>query len=132
MAVLSRADLEQGAVALPSSSDALVVVSLCAAWCDVCREFAQGYARLAAGHPAAVYVWLDIEDDAELCGDVDVENFPTLAVFRGGEVLHYGTTLPSEAGVARLIAAVVEREASLDVAEEVVELGEKLHGLLRG
>jgi thioredoxin 1 len=130
MPVLSRADLEQGSVAPASAPDALLVVSLCAAWCDVCRQFAQGYTRIADAHPDARFVWLDIEDDAGLCGDVDVENFPTLAVFRGSEVLHFGTSLPSESGVARLIAAIAERETALDAAGEVAELGERLRQLL--
>jgi len=130
MTVLSRADLERGRAARPADRDALVVVSLCAAWCDVCREFAGGYASLADAHPDAVFVWLDIEDDADLCGDVDVENFPTLAVFRGGDVLHFGTTLPSAPGVARLIAAMAQARARPGAGDDVAVLGQRLADLL--
>ena len=83
-----------------------VVVCLCAAWCDTCEEFKGTFARLADADPQSAYVWIDIEDDSELVGDLDIENFPTLAVFRGGTPLFYGVTLPQEAVVARTLAAV--------------------------
>jgi thioredoxin reductase (NADPH) len=51
-----------------------------------------------------MFVWLDIEDDSDICGDVDVENFPTLAIFHGDQLLHFGVSLPQEGNMARLIA----------------------------
>ena len=44
--------------------------------------------RLAEARPEIVFAWADIEDDAEFVGDIDVESFPTLAVFRAGQALH--------------------------------------------
>jgi thioredoxin 1 len=88
----------------------LAVLFLCAAWCDTCREFHATTQRLAATHPDVAFVWLDIEDDEAIVGDVDVENFPTLAIVRGDTVLHFGVSLPHEAGVARLIEEMTARE----------------------
>ena len=34
-------------------------------------------------HPAVRFVWIDIEDEAEVAGDLDVETFPTLLVADG-------------------------------------------------
>jgi thioredoxin 1 len=85
------------------------VVTLCAAWCDTCAEFRETLERIAAARPETLFIWLDIEDDAEICGDIDVENFPALAIYRGGRVLHYGVSLPQEGAVARLIDEVGAR-----------------------
>ena len=81
----------------------LVVVSLCAAWCDTCTQFRSTYARLADSRPEMAFVWLDIEDDAAIAGDIDVENFPTLAIYRGAQPVHFGICLPHETTVRRLI-----------------------------
>jgi thioredoxin reductase (NADPH) len=86
--------------------DARLVVCFCAAWCDTCGEFRQTFERLAKADPDARYLWVDIEDDAAMIGDIDVENFPTLAVYRGGAPLFYGVTLPQEGVVARTLASV--------------------------
>ena len=47
--------------------------------------------------------WLDIEDEAEELGDLDVENFPTLLIARGDNVLFYGTMLPHISHLERLL-----------------------------
>lgn len=84
----------------------LTVISLCAAWCDTCDVFRTTLGRVAAARPQVAFVWLDIEDDSALCGDVDVENFPTLAICRGDALLHYGVSLPQAEVVGRLIDAM--------------------------
>jgi thioredoxin 1 len=110
-----------------NSAAPLVVISLCAAWCHVCGEFRAAFERIAAGRGDAQFVWLDIEDDHEICGDVDVENFPTLAVFRGDVPLYFGASLPQEATVARLIDELALRTMPAgDVSDEVRALPEAL------
>jgi thioredoxin 1 len=79
------------------------VVAFCAAWCDACAEFRATLERIAQARPDTIFVWLDIEDDSEICGDIDIENFPTLAIFRGERLLHYGVSLPLQGAVSRLI-----------------------------
>jgi len=83
-------------------------VALCAAWCDTCREFRAALERIAAARAGATFAWLDIEDDSAVCGDVDVENFPTLAIYRGTALVHFGVSLPQEGTVARLVDALAE------------------------
>jgi thioredoxin reductase (NADPH) len=80
-----------------------LVVALCAAWCDSCNEFRTTFERIAQARPEMCFLWLDIEDDSEICGDIDIENFPTLAIYRGAGLLHYGVSLPLEGTVTRLI-----------------------------
>lgn len=107
--------------------DRVTVVALCAAWCSTCTEFRRGLAALAPTACEVALVWLDVEDDAALCGDIDVESFPTLVAFRGDVVLHYGVTVPSAAVTARLVQELAARERGMiDVPEEVRALGRTL------
>ena len=111
----------------------LVVVSLCAAWCDTCNEFRAAFERIAETRPAMLFVWLDIEDDSAICGEIDVENFPTLAIYRGERLLHYGVSLPQEGTVARLIDELATRESAVaDPPRPVLELPGALRRIARG
>lgn len=53
-----------------------VVACLCAGWCDVCKQYRAGFDALAEQYPEQQFVWIDIEDQSDLVGDLDVENFP--------------------------------------------------------
>jgi thioredoxin 1 len=101
----------------------LLVVCLCAAWCKTCAEFRDTFDNLAKAHPGAGFEWLDVEDDSALVGDLEIENFPTLAVFRGDMPLFYGVTMPQEGVVARTLASLTrdDREA-IAVPEEIAGL----------
>ena len=98
----------------------MIVVCLCAAWCDTCTEFRVAFDRIASGRPDMRFVWLDIEDDSDICGDIDVENFPTLAIYRGDALLHFGVSLPQEGTVARLVDAMAAAGDGVAVAPEAV------------
>ena len=121
MRVLTTGAGDRAALACAvADTSRLTVVSFCAAWCDACNEFRVAYERLAAGRADVTFVWLDIEDDAVLAGDVDVENFPTLAVYRGAEPLHFGVSLPHATTIGRLIDALATRSGTLRAAPEAV------------
>jgi len=110
MTVLTPASGSRARIARAFADPAqLVVVSLCAAWCDTCDVFRAGYEQLAHARPDIAFVWLDIEDDAAIAGDVEVENFPTLAIYRGTKPLHFGVALPHATTVGRLIDALAAR-----------------------
>jgi len=104
-------------------SGALTVVCFCAAWCDTCGAFRESFERIAGARPREMFIWLDIEDDSAICGDIDIENFPTLAVYEGERLLHYGVSLPQEGTVARLIDELATRgAASLGAPQPVLDL----------
>lgn len=105
----------------------LLVVVLCAGWCGACREFRPVFERIAQSHADASFLWLDVEDDSALIEDIDVENFPTLAVYGPAGPLHYGVSLPHESVVARLVETLV-RQSRVIAAEPAVEV---LPALLR-
>lgn len=87
------------------AEDRWVVACLCAGWCDVCKQYRAGFEALAGEFPDVQFVWIDIEDQADLVGDLDVENFPTLLMQHKDVVAFYGTMLPEPRQVARLLEA---------------------------
>jgi thiol-disulfide isomerase/thioredoxin len=95
----------------PSSSSPLLVACLCAQWCGTCRDYETTFdAALATLGAAARGVWIDIEDDAALVDNVDVEDFPTLLIARGGELLFFGAITPQAPMLARLLSSALAGE----------------------
>jgi thioredoxin 1 len=79
------------------------VVCLCADWCGTCREYASAYAALQVSRPDVRFHWVDVEDDAELLGELDIENFPTLLIGVGGQPVFFGVLLPHIQTLERLL-----------------------------
>ena len=93
-------------------SEGFVALCLCAEWCGTCREYREAFENLAASLPEVRFRWLDIEDEAERMGDLDVENFPTLLVARDDVVLFFGTMLPHIGHLERLIETLRAQTAA--------------------
>ncbi len=92
-------------VSADDSADVLVAC-LCAGWCGTCKSYTDTFRELESRFAGrARFRWIDIEDEAELVDDVDVENFPTLLVSRGDAVRFFGTVTPH----LRTAEAMVER-----------------------
>ncbi|MCL2831300.1 MAG: thioredoxin family protein [Betaproteobacteria bacterium] len=86
------------------ADDELLVVCLCALWCDTCRDYREGFSALAREFPEAAFHWLDTEDDAALIGDeIEIENFPTLFIQRGPWVLFTGPMPPQHGHLRRAL-----------------------------
>jgi thiol-disulfide isomerase/thioredoxin len=84
-----------------------VVSCLCAEWCDTCVEYRPGFLALAGDFHQAQFRWIDIEDQADEVGDLEVENFPTIRVTRGDEVLFHGPMQPIHAQLRRLLESLM-------------------------
>ena len=97
----------RGTLAQTLAGDDWIVACLCAAWCGTCASYRAAFETMAARHPAMHFVWIDIEDQAEVVGELDVDNFPTLLIQRRDVVAFFGTMLPDPALAERLIAAQV-------------------------
>jgi thioredoxin-like negative regulator of GroEL len=100
-------------VAAALAGDNWIVACLCAAWCGTCGSYRAAFDALAARHPDKVFVWIDIEDESDVVGELDVDNFPTLLVQRGETVAFFGTVLPDPAIADRMVQA----QAAHDDAE---------------
>lgn len=85
----------------------LDIACLCADWCGTCREYAGVFEALQRMLPAHRYRWIDIEDEADALGDIDIETFPTLLVAHAGRVLFAGPVLPRLPDAQRLIEVQV-------------------------
>ncbi|GJJ01654.1 hypothetical protein RugamoR64_21920 [Duganella rhizosphaerae] len=92
-------------IAAALAGDRWIVACLCAAWCGTCTTYRATFEELAARHPDKFFVWIDIEDHADVVGDLDVENFPTLLIQHHELVAFFGTMLPDAALAHRLVLA---------------------------
>jgi thioredoxin 1 len=82
------------------------VICLCAQWCGACREWRDTFMQAAAAHPQLRFAWVDVEDEADAMGDVDIETFPTVLIARDRQPLFLGPVQPSAAQLTRLIASL--------------------------
>jgi hypothetical protein len=82
-----------------------LIACLCAAWCDTCQAYRNGFDELRIKHPEKCFAWIDIEDHAELIDDLEIENFPTIAIQYNEKLLFLGTMLPDVNLVHRLVLA---------------------------
>jgi thioredoxin 1 len=84
------------------------VICLCAEWCGACREWRETFMQVAAAHPQLRFAWVDVEDEADAMGDIDIETFPTVLIAREHQPLFLGPVQPSAAQLTRLIASLRE------------------------
>ena len=105
---------------LPTPSDPnaepLLVACLCAQWCRTCDAYLDTLVAtrdtMRIGHPGASmrFVWIDIEDESDLLGDLDIEDFPTLLLARGDEVLFFGPVMPHAQTLDRLVRSALDTD----------------------
>lgn len=92
----------------------LLVACLCAAWCGTCRDYRAGFDALAAEFAgAARFVWVDIEDEADALGDLDVDDFPTLLIAPDDRVAFFGPVLPHLQNARQLVQRALAGELTL-------------------
>jgi len=103
-----------------------LVACLCAAWCGTCRDYRSVFEALPARFPQARFLWVDVEDDADWIGDIDVENFPTLVVQHHEAVLFQGVLTPQPRVVERLLETLFATPPNPLPAAEAWNLREAL------
>ncbi len=102
----------RGAIAAELAGHRWIVACLCAGWCGTCTTYRDTFEQLATRHPDKVFVWIDIEDQADVVGDLDIENFPTLLIQQQDQVAFFGTVLPDAGLAQRMIQAQVALSAA--------------------
>jgi hypothetical protein len=70
--------------------------------------------------------WIDVEDESELVGEVDVANFPTVLVADRGEVLFAGTLRPDPAHLQWLLDALAAGNALAIPGAETIDAWREL------
>ncbi len=101
--------------ATPAAAEPLHVACLCAAWCRTCDGYAPVFRRvvdaLRAEHPGLRAHWIDIEDEADLVGNFDVETFPTLVVTDAQHLRFAGPLTPQPETLLRLLRSTLAAAA---------------------
>lgn len=98
----------------------VLVVCLCAEWCGVCRDYRQRFAQVQVSFPLVQFLWVDVEDEADLLHPLDVEDFPTLLLAVGAAPRFFGPVPPQLETLERLIRAQVENPGATALASQPV------------
>jgi thioredoxin-like negative regulator of GroEL len=102
------------------------VICLCAEWCGACRGWREQFEQIAAAHPDFRFAWVDIEDEAQAMGDVDIETFPTMLVAQGGSPRFFGPVQPSGSQVSRLLSSLLDSPPPAAAPADAAALFERL------
>ena len=88
------------------------VVCLCADWCGACQAyrdvFSQTADALAPTYPDCRFVWIDVEDQADLVGALEIETFPTLLVASDEGLNFLGAVTPQPDVLRRLVHSLLQ------------------------
>jgi thioredoxin 1 len=93
------------------------VTCLCAGWCDTCNSYRSNFDTLANWHSDKHFIWIDIEDQADVVGDLDIENFPTLLIQNGTTVTFFGPVQPDIQLANLLILSQMEKNREEIITE---------------
>ncbi len=72
--------------------------------------------QIGTDYPRARLVWVDVEDDEDLAGDIDIDTFPTVLLGQGEVARFFGPLLPQAGVLKRLLESV---QAQGDTVAEV-------------
>jgi thioredoxin 1 len=104
------------------NSDAVHVVCLCAAWCRLCDSYGAVFDAVLkpfeASQPTLRKHWIDIEDEAALVGDLDIETFPTLVIVDGSGLRFAGPLTPHPETLQRVLRSTLAQPVSSAAAVE--------------
>jgi hypothetical protein len=108
----------------------LLVVCLCAGWCRLCEGY-RGVLEPVCAELGLPWRWVDIEDEAELVGDVDIETFPTLLLLdAAGRLRHAGPVTPQPGTLRQLLRHALgtstDAPMSTGIAPELQALASRL------
>lgn len=106
----------------------LYIACLCAAWCRTCESYQQVFDAACAELPQhGLHVrWIDIEDEAELIGELDIETFPTLLIADDAAVRFAGPLTPQPETLRRMLRAHLADATPAGAAPEYLELAARL------
>ena len=99
----------------------LLVSCLCAAWCGSCRDYRATFDGLAAQFAGrADFAWIDVENEADALGELDIDNFPTLLIAEAETLRFLGVVTPQPQTAERLIKSAIAGELVAPADAELV------------
>jgi thioredoxin 1 len=81
-------------------------IDFTAAWCPPCQAFAPTYEKAAQQHRGITFGKVDVDAEAELADDFDVQSVPTLVAIRDGVVVLVEEGALSAKELSRVIGEV--------------------------
>jgi thioredoxin-like negative regulator of GroEL len=104
--------------------EGIVLVDCWAPWCRDCSDLADVFRDAAERHPEHTFATLNAHDERELRASLQIQNVPSLMLFRDGVMLF------SQPGSydAELLDEIVEHAASLDMEQVRADLAATLEG----
>ncbi len=113
--------------ATESTDTDLLITCLCAQWCGTCTEYRPLFASLQTEFAGARFLWIDVEDEADLVDPIEVENFPTILIAHHGAARFFGTVTPHLETLRRLIQSSAAADARPVNDEDVQALTQRLY-----
>lgn len=109
-----------------------LVVCLCAQWCGTCGQYQAVFEALAKQWPGMAFVWLDVEDEEEALGELDITTFPTVLMGRGDEAMFLGPVLPQPGVLQRMLERFSQGDAqALPVQDDAHALLQRTAAILQ-
>jgi thiol-disulfide isomerase/thioredoxin len=93
---------------LSASNATVAALCLCAQWCGVCRDFRQIFEAAKAIHPHMLLEFVDVEDEADLLDELDIDTFPTLVLGTAERIVFAGPILPQAGTLERHLRLLAE------------------------
>ena len=115
-----------------SASPQWWVVCLCAQWCGVCREYRQAFEQTARAWPQMRFEWVDVEDEEEVVGDLDVETFPTVLIADGRAARFLGPLLPQATVLGRMLQSLQQASQVATMDSTAQDLFERIRSSRQG
>src|SRR6218665_3450173 len=81
-------------------------ICLCPDWGGACRDYRSSFDALARAHPGVRFEWVDIEDEADIAGDLEFETSPTLLIGHRRRALFLPPLLPRVPVLERLLGSL--------------------------
>lgn len=85
-----------------------VLACFCADWCGSCRQYRPQLEELATSRKDALFFWVDIEDHADMLGELDIDKFPTIVIQRGNIVAFYSCIHPDAKLADRILQSMMD------------------------
>ncbi len=106
----------------PPSHDCILVACLCARWCLVCGDYHNLFWQVQSELPSPLvfvngqqtgaqplqFLWVDVEDEADLLHPIEVEDFPTLLVAVGSDPRFFGPVPPRADALKRMVRSLTQ------------------------
>lgn len=106
LVILNPSDYEKQLQRLEKNT--WLFVCFCAGWCNSCREYLPQLKKLAKARKDVHFIWVDIEEHADMLGDLDIYKFPSILIQYDNTVAFYSCIHPDAALSERVLQSMID------------------------